>query len=464
VTAASVVDNPTSRRRKPREQAGANASGVSFADRFAASFRSFFPDILGQRVVVALSGGADSLALLELLVTTTSELGCTPIAVHVHHHVRGNEADDDALFCRALCERLGVELHLEHLTETTRRGWSPEAWWRSERYRVLGERQLQLGCAALATAHTLDDQAETVLLKLLRGAGPRGVAGIRRRQGTIIRPLLDLRREAVRDWLHARGEIWREDSSNRDTSYPRAWVRLDVLPLLAARFPAAPEHLARFAEALRVDEDYLGDCLRATAHWPMVSQPVALAPIAALASALRRRWLFELAARLPLAEPPSHKQLELVEALLRGGEPSAVDLGRRWMLRRRGEALHLCPPVRARFAEMELTVPSETTLPGGLLLRLGAAQARGTRFEAWLDARLTRARVSCRPARVGERFGGHGRRITAALARVGVPPEWRRAWPMLCADDTIVWLPGVGVAQGWEVQTGDGVLAELEES
>ena len=428
---------------------------------FAAAFRRHYPDILGRPVLIALSGGADSVALLTLFNDAAPELGCAVFAAHVHHHLRGAAADGDAKYCGELCERLGVTLAVEHLAPGTPRGNSPEAWWRGERYRALETVRARLGCAAVATAHTRDDQAETVLLKLFRGSGPRGVAGIRRRAGSIVRPLLDVSRDALREYLAERAVAWREDGSNTDQAYPRARVRHGVLPAIVAAFPHAPEHLAAFASDLAADEALLSGLLAENAVWPEVGRPAPSASVAALPAPLLCRWVLELAARLPLAEPPSRRQLEAVSAMLLSGQPSAVDLGRRWVLRLRGGTLVLQPPPILPFAPLTAAVPSRVELPGGFVGVLGASLPATARHRAVLHSRLRECAATWRSVAPGERFGGGA--VARRLAGRGVPAQWRRAWPVLQAGDTIVWLPAVGVAEGWGEDGAEGVAVCLEE-
>jgi tRNA(Ile)-lysidine synthase len=431
-------------------------------EAFVNSFRAHLGDLAGRPILVALSGGSDSVALLRLLQETAPALGCRPAAAHVHHHLRGADADADAAFCGELCRELGVPLAVEHLDPVSPRGASPEAWWRHERYRLLEIARERSGCAAVATAHTLDDQAETVLLKLLRGAGPRGVAAIRRRRCAVVRPVLDLRREELRSWLRSRGASWREDASNLAADRPRAWLRRHVVPLLESAYPRALEQLAAFAAALAEDDAFMAAALAAAPPWPAVGRPVAAAPVAALPPALLRRWLLALADRLPLGEPPSRVQLAAVADMLRRGAPAAVDLGRRWVLRRRGETLHLSPPPCAPFAPVAAVVPSTTPLPGGFVARIGAASAAAS-HAARLDERVRAAALLWRPARPGERWAGvGGRTLARALAAAGVPPEWRRAWPVLEADGTMIWVPGAGVLKGWDADVGPGLDVGLE--
>ncbi|HUK12750.1 MAG TPA: tRNA lysidine(34) synthetase TilS [Thermoanaerobaculaceae bacterium] len=430
---------------------------------FLAAFRQHFPDLVGRPILVAVSGGADSVALLCLVHGAAEALGCRAFAAHVHHHARGADADADAASCAELCAGLGVPFAVEHLAPGRPRGASREAWWRGERYRVLEEARRRLDCAAVATAHTRDDQAETVLLKLLRGAGPRGVAGIRRRAGSVIRPLLDVTRAELRAYLVGRDTPWREDATNADPAAPRAWVRSELLPRLEARFPGSTAHLGAFASALAGDEELLGGLLREQAEWPEVGRAVPLVALVGLAQPLRRRWMLELAARLPLAEPPSRRQLEAVEAMLAGRDPAAVDLGRRWVLRREAGAVRLCPPPLAPFPPRAAGVPSVVALPGGFVGRIAAPGGDDAPHRAILAARAVSAPLAWRSVLPGERFGAARRPVKRLLAGAGIPVEWRSAWPVLLAGDTMVWLPAVGVVQGWEGGPAEGVVAELEE-
>ncbi len=431
---------------------------------FTAAFRRKFPEVLGRPVLVALSGGADSVALLCLLHGARGELGSAVHACHVHHHVRGSPADEDAAYCGELCNRLGVPFAVEHLDPARPRGSSPEAWWRRERYRALEAARRRMACLALVTAHTRDDQAETVLLKLLRGAGPRGVAGVRLRSGAVIRPLLDFRRGDLRAWLTERGIAWREDASNTEETRPRAWIRGRLIPLVAQGFPNAVTHLAAFAAALAQDDDLITVVLRERAAWPAVGETLRIESVAALPPPLLRRWVLELASRLPLVEPPSRSQLEAVELMVANGTPAAVDLGRHWVLRRRRGALALCPPRILPFPPQAARVPSRLELPGGFVASLGAVESTRARHRVVLSRRLADAPLAWRSVVPGERFGGEtGKPVTRALTRAGVPAEWRRAWPALEAGGTMVWLPAVGVAEGWAGSEADGVVAGLEE-
>jgi tRNA(Ile)-lysidine synthase len=214
------------------------------------------------RVLVALSGGADSVSLLHLL-RDMERSGDIVVAgaAHLHHGLRGPDADADQAFCRALAERLNVRfvtsrVDVASLAREQKRSIEDAA--RSARYAFLERAADELGADAIATAHTLDDQAETFLLRLLRGTATRGLGSIRPRVGRVIRPVLEVRRAALRRFLEERGEAFREDATNADVSIPRNRVRHELIPYLESRFShAAPELLARQAALARDDEDFL---------------------------------------------------------------------------------------------------------------------------------------------------------------------------------------------------------------
>ena len=289
------------------------------------------------------------------------------------------------------------------------------------------------------------------------------MAGVRRRQGCVVRPLLDFDRDELRAWLSATGGEWREDASNADATRPRARIRHELLPALAASAPRTVEHLASFADALAEDEAVLGALLAERAAWPEVGFPIPVAQVAGLPPSLRRRWVLELAARLPLGEPPSRRQLAEVEALLAGGPPAAVDLGRRWVVRRRGSAVVLSPPPVAPFGEVAVTLGTDVALPGGFCARVGRS-GEAPAFSAVLRAAVSGVPLAWRSVRPAERLPWPpGCSLAAALGRAEVPAEWRRAWPVLVSGDTMIWVPGVGVAPGWDADGVPGTVAELEE-
>jgi tRNA(Ile)-lysidine synthase len=215
----------------------------------------------GDRVGACVSGGADSVALLRLLIELREELGVVLSVVHFNHQLRGKQSDADEKFVAKLAAKHGLPFHAgrENVgAKAKREKANLEDAGRRARYgffaRLVDEEKL----TRLAVAHTADDQAETVLAHILRGTGLAGLGGIHPTSNHIIRPLLQIRRADLREYLKDRKQVWREDATNRDTSKMRARIRAKLLPLLQREFqPAVVEHLATLAELAREDEAYL---------------------------------------------------------------------------------------------------------------------------------------------------------------------------------------------------------------
>lgn len=210
----------------------------------------------GATLVVGLSGGADSVALTDALASLRRRRGFRLVAAHLDHGLRPGSADD-AAFCQSLCDALGVPLCCGSApvrARAAREKGGLEQAARRERYGFLRRVKDDEGAAFVAVAHTRDDQAETLLLRLLRGAGATGLSGMRPRSGDLLRPLIAVPRARVLEHLRARGLAWREDPSNADPAHLRNRVRHELLPYLEERFnPRVREALARTA-ALAADE------------------------------------------------------------------------------------------------------------------------------------------------------------------------------------------------------------------
>jgi len=212
-----------------------------------------------DRVVVAVSGGSDSVGLAWLLAELAArDRGPAVVGLlHVNHQLRGAESDADEAFCRALADRLASPIAVASFDVGARAREarvSIEVAARHARYEFFDAAMPSLGATLVATGHTMDDQAETVLLRLMRGAGTRGLSGIRARRDNVIRPLIHSRRADVRKLLTSRGETWREDGSNEDVAIPRNRVRHELMPVLTGIAPGGVRALARLALQAQDDE------------------------------------------------------------------------------------------------------------------------------------------------------------------------------------------------------------------
>jgi tRNA(Ile)-lysidine synthase len=217
----------------------------------------------GMRIAVAVSGGADSVALLRALLLAAPEIGLVLSVAHVHHGIRGADADADAEFVAALAVDHGLVFHRRDVdtpAAAKENRETVEEAARNLRYAWFRELLASGEAEAVVTAHTLDDQAETVLHKLLRGAWTEGLGGIHPKisetKGAILRPFLGVRRAEIESWLHSLGQSWREDATNADTAFTRNRLRHELLPALTGYNPQIYSQLANLAVIARDEDAY----------------------------------------------------------------------------------------------------------------------------------------------------------------------------------------------------------------
>jgi tRNA(Ile)-lysidine synthase len=413
----------------------------------------------GDHVVVAVSGGPDSVALLHALTGLRDDYGLALTVGHVHHGLRP-DADRDAAFVSDLAARLGWPAVVERVAVAGRAGRSPETAARAARYAALDRIARRAGAARIAVAHTADDQAETVLMRLLQGAGPRGLAGIPARRGRLVRPLLEVDRATVLDYLAAAGLDWVEDETNRELKMLRNRIRHETLPLLAAHgWPRIGDALRRTAAASREAVEAL-DALLA----PRVSDLVRPGPggaaldVAAVrdlpagaVKAALRLALVEILGRSEVRAGLRASHLDRLAGLVWGPIGARVRLPAGLVVERARDALWVTAPA-PRLEPVAVSVPGETRLPGfgRLEVRRTSGRAAASSAECFDEAGLP-GRLAVRARRPGDRFvpfgGDRPVRVARVLAAAGIPPGARRGWPLLVADDpageTVLWVIGV---------------------
>jgi tRNA(Ile)-lysidine synthase len=391
-------------------------------------------------ILAAVSGGADSTALLSVLASLrqSGELA-TLVACHVDHQLRSDSALDGA-FCEGLCRQLGVPLERTAVTVPAASGVQAAA--RRARYAALHAIAASVGADAIATGHTRSDQAETVLLRLLRGAGARGLGGIPARRGRIVRPLLWRSRAEVVGYLTDRGLAWREDPSNASARYLRNRVRAEVVPALVALAPAVEAHLARAAELLREDDRALERIAARIA--PRGSAGVAIARVLAAPLAIRRRVvrrLWRSAAGTRRGLTAGH--VASVLALLRRGRPGRVALPRQLEARAAYGRLEVgpaaSPPLASVDVDVEAPLPGRYALPGrSEVLEIACGVGETPLFP-----------LRVRTRRAGDRFrpesGRGGKKLKAWLIDRKVPRTRRDALLIVVdALGRIVAIPELG--------------------
>ena len=403
-------------------------------------------------MLVAVSGGPDSVALLAGLVALGSGRWRIGVA-HVNHGLRGADSDRDERFVSTLAERFELDVFV--LAGRIVPGANLEERARELRYRLLLEAARSGGYRRVATGHTLDDQAETFLLRLLRGAGARGLTSIAPlRADGVIRPLLDLERAEVLAFLDRRGLRHRRDRSNVDPRFTRNRIRRRLLPLLEREFnPSVRRALARTADLL-TDEDALLERM-ARARLASVARADRLdtrgwsrMPFA-IARRVVRLWLERLRGDLA---GTSAEHVERVVALGRGNTGGTVSLPR-GEVRRSGGNLRWIETGKRRAVRPRATalVPSSDHAFGGFRFRVREVpRARGPRPSLWralFDAAAVTGPLTVRPSRPGDRIRPHGLGGTKKLQDVfvdrRVDRERRAGYPIVVGGDAVLWVPGL---------------------
>jgi tRNA(Ile)-lysidine synthase len=434
----------------------------------------------GDRLAAAVSGGADSVALLCLLLELRKELGIVLSIAHLNHKLRGEESDEDERFVTTLARQHGLELHAWD-APVDRDGPSIEAAARELRYDFFRQLAREGRVNKVATAHTLDDQAETVLLRIFRGSGIRGLSGIHPRIvfenegrpfGELVRPLLGFRRSALRDFLRQREQTWREDSSNRDRAFLRNRVRHRLLPMIAEEFAEVSiEHMAELAEIARAEEEHWETghpevrAQRGDAGQTLRAASLPVSPLMALGVAAQRRlvraWLETNAPDLSI----SFRLIEEVLELARGSSSEKLgkklELSRGRNLRRGRQELVLELEPRGRDAadeavdyEYSLAVPGAVEVPE-LSARIEArlVDADGVPKDErrhLLDPERLPKEVIVRNWRPGDRFWpAHtavARKVKELLSDRHATGMEKKLWPVAVAKGCgLVWMRGFAV-------------------
>jgi tRNA(Ile)-lysidine synthase len=429
----------------------------------------------GSGVLAAVSGGPDSIALAHVL-NDLQRAGGFELAglAHLNHRLRGAEAEADERFCRDAARSLGVPIDVESADVAgLAAAWrvSIETAGRRARYEFLERAAGRLHADRIAVGHTRNDQAETFLLRLLRGAGPRGLSGIHPRVGAIIRPLLDVTRDEILAFLGERGLSWRDDESNADVAIARNRVRHELIPFLTSRFsPGAVDSLARAAAIARDDEAWLeGRAIeispsvvlhRDGTHIRLDAAALEVAPLP-----LARRLVRDALAEVDRAGLAG---FEHVEAVL-GMEPGhSLDLPGVHVARRGAEIILEPAPARdgrqANGFEYSLSIPGEVHIveAGWTIsaerLDQGVKDARhdprasevavqAAELDAGLKVRSRRPGDALRPLGLGGR-----KKLQDLLVDRKVAREERDRVPLVVdRRDRIVWVVGQTVAEDFRV-------------
>jgi len=422
----------------------------------------------GARVVVALSGGLDSMVLLDVLARAAVRRRFELRALHVNHQLSPHAARW-AAFCRTECRAREVPLKVVRVQVPQRDSLEGQA--RALRLAAFTNQRADW----IATAHHADDQAETVLYRLLRGAGTRGLAGIPvvRPLGSggagpqLLRPLLAVPRATIADYARRRRLLWVEDESNTDTRHDRNFLRERVLPLIEERFPQARRTLARAAGLAAASTALQDGLARADAGLDAgaATDRLSVAALRVLAPARAENMLRWFIAGRGVPPPPAQRLAEALRQLTTARADARVNIA--WgavALRRYRGAVYLLaarPPVRDFKARWTGTWRQGFAALGGTLTM---TPARG---EGLSKARLRGRRVEIRVRRGGETLrpaaGRAARSLKNLLQEAGVAPWARDAWPLLYVDGELAAAPGVLIDAAWRAGPGEpGLVPEWQ--
>lgn len=392
-------------------------------NKLSASLRGLLQP--GDCVVCAVSGGADSVALLFGLYLLREKLGFSLEAAHFNHHLRGEESDADEAFVRELCCRYQIPLHLggEQVQPGSK---GLEAAARDARYRFL--RGLP---GKIATAHTADDNAETLLMHLLRGTGLKGLGAIAPVNGPVIRPMLDITRQEVESFLAEYSLPHREDSSNHTDDFLRNRIRREIMPLFRRENPSFSLSVSAMAQRLRLDEELLQQQLQP--QMPTVSHLRQMPP------ALRSRYLERFLKECGIPEP-EQSHLEAAQKLVFSNRPSArADFPGGKVIARNYDSLELRrsdPPP----GEAILAVPGVTELPDwGIRVTCQEADSG--------QGLLPVGRLVVRSRRAGDsiRLPGGTKTLKKWMIDQKISAANRDYLPIIADDLGVIWVPGIGL-------------------
>lgn len=441
------------------------------AEKLIAEYKMLPP---GTKVLCALSGGSDSVCLLHLLYRLRRRLDIRVAAAHYNHCLRGAESDRDEGFVREFVAQccgpdrspgpLGVAQPLPEVELTVGRGdvaaraaqtkQGIEETARQMRYDFLQQAARELDCTVIATAHNADDNAETVLLHLMRGTGLRGLGGIPPVRDNIVRPLLTTTREEIEAYLRAQGLPWVEDSTNRSDRYLRNRVRHQVIPVLRRAAPDFDRRLIECSAAIRKDESYLEQLAGQAVSGALEESgrlTLSAAAVGRQADPIALRCARLLMTRARNGDSRcTAAHLRALVGLCRSDDPSArIDLPGELTARREYDLLVLeqKPPSPLDTGEIALPLPGETDW-GGWHIACTRETYAGQPFaprDFWLDGGLTALTV--RPRRTGDTLappGRHEKSLKRWFIDEKVPAHRREQTPVLAAGRVAAAVCGLG--------------------
>ena len=403
----------------------------------------------GQKVTVALSGGADSVALLHCLLSLKDQLCITVSAAHLNHGIRGQEADEDQVFCRDLCHRWGVELVEKRVDvpgECRKTGESVETCARRLRYEFFDT----LSTDVVATAHTASDNAETMLFNLARGCGINGLTGIPAKNGRVVRPMLDVTRDEVEEYCSAHSLDFVTDSTNLSDEHTRNFIRHNLVPNMKRVNSSFEENAGRTAALLKSDAEFLTG-MAASLYAKYLKNDCLSLEVADLPQSLLSRVAsYYLEASVGSRDG---KHIDALVDLIKQGNgiiqlPNGMEAqaARGWV--------HVFK--RELFEEFSHKIQEGPNIVGEYIIEaqtidVDSVDVNKNLINGLVDCDKIVGRLVVRNRRPGDTLRPKGRGVTKTLKNIfaeqDIPFEKRGNFPLAADDEGIVWVPGLNVAE-----------------
>jgi tRNA(Ile)-lysidine synthase len=469
---------------------------MSIKEKVKATIQRYALISPGDRVLVGVSGGPDSVALLHLLYDLREELELRLEVAHLQHGIRGAEAQEDARFVAELAQKLGLPFHLKEVNlrqiKSAAGKGNLEALARAERYRFFEAVARERNLGKIATAHTQDDQAETVLMWLLRGSGLKGLGGMpptHQLDGTniesascpvVIRPLLGVSRTEIEEYLNERHLTFRLDRSNQDLSFLRNWIRLKLIPQLKEKMDRnLPSRLAQQAELIREEDDLLDALANAAIDEIRTAEGMNRGSLLKHSKAMQRRLL-----RLWIEATRGHlrgldfQHIEALLDLIADGPPQGrLSIPGGWQLVKEYETLRLekqsrrmgqqcaCYSYALHIGE-DLHIHEAGLMIQTRAISLPLPSLPDNLTEAVFDVASLVADLTLRNFRHGDRFqplgmAGH-KKVKELFIEKKLPLVVRASLPLLLLGDEVIWIPGYGRSELGKVTPATKAILHLK--
>ena len=423
----------------------------------------------GDTVICAVSGGADSMCLLTLMQKLSKEMDLHVAAANLNHCLRGSESDGDSQFVETICEIKGIPFYGKSVDvglKARLSGLSLEEAGREERYKFFEELSNRLGGAKIATGHNISDNAETVLFRLARGSSAKGLCGIRYKRGNIIRPLLDVSRKEIEEYLVDNAVMWREDSSNSQLCYSRNKIRHTVIPRLEDIQPSAVEKIVSCAKSIAEDDEYLSSLAEKLLDSAMVEQGEysssailgAPPPIARRAAArLLEDWgakdisQEKILAFLDLCTKPSGKRMDLNgDAYVLRSFYTIIKQSR---TTERGFSYTLKPGQKVRHENWEISINIVDKLP-----------PKSNRIAVYDPSQLF-GHFTVRSRKDGDKIKlrhGGSKKLHDLFIEQKIPQSQRSAIPIVAKGDEIIFVPPYRKSPRYQPEPGTKSFLVIE--